>query len=109
MNKLRSHISKDLGHLLENIVCEIPEKYRIVFTLMELSGLNDYETAVSLDIPRRIVKYRLHRAIVLIHDKLRNLYSPESIFEFNLVFCEGMVKQVMERIRKSGDLPIETI
>ena len=97
-NNERFQKSKELGHILEYVVCEIPEKYRIVFALLELNGLTVYETSVSLGISKSTVKLRFQCAKSLIKKKMEDLYLPDTIFEFNLIYCEGMVKRVMEKI-----------
>lgn len=93
-------LNKELGHVIENAIHEIPEDYRMVFTLRELNGLSVHETSESLDISESNVKVRLNRAKTMLREKIEKMYSPEEIFEFNLVYCEGMVKRVMDEIRK---------
>lgn len=97
-NKERSRMSKEFSRLLECIVCEIPEKYRIVFALVELNRLSVYETALSLNISESTVIFRLNRAKLLLQKKLKDLYSPDTIFEFDNGHCEKMVKRVMDKI-----------
>jgi RNA polymerase sigma-70 factor (ECF subfamily) len=91
-------VNKELGHVIENAIAEIPEDYRIVFTLRELNGLSVAETASALNITEGNVKVRLNRAKNMLRNQIEKMYSPEEIFEFNLIYCDSMVKRVMTKI-----------
>ncbi len=97
-NNEKIAVNKELGHVLENAIHEIPENYRIVFTLRELSGLSVSETAEALDISESNVKVRLNRAKGMLQTEIKKLYSPQEIFEFNLIYCDGLVNRVMAKI-----------
>ncbi len=92
--------NKELGRVLENAIHEIPEDYRIVFSLRELNGLSVAETAEALDITESNVKVRLNRAKTMLQKEIKKMYSPEEIFEFNLIYCDGMVDRVMAKIHE---------
>lgn len=100
-NNEKITVNKELGHVLENAIHEIPEDYRIVFTLRELNGLSVAETAATLDITESNVKVRLNRAKSMLQKEIKKMYSPEEIFEFNLIYCDAMVDKVMRRINDS--------
>jgi RNA polymerase sigma-70 factor (ECF subfamily) len=91
-------MNKELGHVLENAIHNIPEDYRIVFSLRELNGLNVAETAEVLDISESNVKVRLNRAKKMLRNEIMQMYSPQEIFEFNLIYCDVMVNRVMAKI-----------
>ena len=91
-------INKELGRIMENALLQIPEDYRMVFTLRELNGLNVAETASALGITEINVKVRLNRAKSMLRSIIKNMYSPNEIFEFNLIYCDRMVKNVMLHI-----------
>jgi RNA polymerase sigma factor (sigma-70 family) len=91
-------LNKEINHLIEQALMEIPEDYRIVFTLRELNGLNVAETAETLNISESNVKVRLNRAKHMLRDGIQKLYTAEEIFEFNLVHCDNIVNRVMSRI-----------
>jgi RNA polymerase sigma-70 factor (ECF subfamily) len=93
-----SFLNKELGHILEIALMQIPEDYRLVFSLRELSGLTTLETAETLNITESNVKVRLNRAKRLLRNEIEKKYSPSEIFEFNQVYCNRMVKNVMEKI-----------
>jgi RNA polymerase sigma factor (sigma-70 family) len=96
----RSVINKELGHVLENALQQIPADYRMVFSLRELSGMNTAETAEALEISESNVKVRLNRAKEMLRTRIEKMYSPEDIFEFNLVYCDSMVERVMQKIHE---------
>ena len=100
MNSEKITVNKELGRVLENAIHEIPEDYRLVFTLRELNGLSVAETAESLEISENNVKVRLNRAKTMLRSEIEKMYSPQEIFEFNLVYCDGIVKKVMEKINE---------
>jgi RNA polymerase sigma-70 factor (ECF subfamily) len=91
-------INKELGHVLENALSKIPDDYRMVFTLRELNGLSTIETTEALNITETNVKVRFNRAKKLLRSEIEKMYSPDDIFEFNLVYCNAMVAAVMQKI-----------
>lgn len=91
-------MNKELGHVLENAIHAIPEDYRIVFTLRELNGLSVAETSEALRITESNVKVRLNRAKTMLQKEIKKMYSPQEIFEFNLIYCDVMVDRVMAKI-----------
>jgi len=102
-NNEKITVNKELGRVLENAIHEIPEDYRIVFSLRELNGLSVAETAEALDISQGNVKVRLNRAKAMLQREIKKMYSPEEIFEFNLIYCDGMVDRVMAKINELKD------
>ena len=95
----RSVINKELGHILEQVISQLPNDYSTVFTLRELTGLSVSETAEVLGISEANVKVRLNRARTMLKKQLAAFYSTEDIFEFNLIYCDKIVDQVMSRIQ----------
>ncbi len=91
-------INKELGSVIENALLQIPEDYRMVFTLRELNSLSVAETASALDITETNVKVRLNRAKTMLRSAIENMYLPNEIFEFNLIYCDKMVNNVMAYI-----------
>lgn len=91
-------VNKELARVLENALNHIPEDYRIVFTLRELNGMSVAETTTALGISESNVKVRLNRARKMLRTEIAKMYSPEDIFEFNLIYCDLMVDRVMNVI-----------
>ena len=93
-------IDRELNHMIGEAIIQIPLNYRLVFSLRELNGMSTTETAESLDISEANVKIRLNRARHMLKEKLETMYSPEDIFEFNLIYCDKVVSKVMDEIGK---------
>lgn len=91
-------VNKELGKILEKAILELPEKYKIVFTLRELNSLSILETSSALGISPANVKIRLNRAKNLLRNEIGKIYSQQDIFELNLIYCDEMVQRVMSEI-----------
>ncbi len=55
-------MNRELRFVIENALKQLPENYRLVFSLRELNGLKVKETAEMLDISEANVKFRFNRA-----------------------------------------------
>jgi RNA polymerase sigma factor (sigma-70 family) len=97
----RNVLNRELNHVLENSLEKIPVEYRMVFSLREVNGLNQAETAEALSISEANVKVRFHRAKSMLRKEIEKVYTAEDLFEFNLVYCDTMVKRVMDHIYAS--------
>ena len=89
---------KEMAKLLECSLEKLPIAYKTVFVLREMEGFSVAETASMLDISSINVKVRLNRAKTMLHKELEKLYSTSDLFEFNLVYCDEVVKNVFEKI-----------
>jgi RNA polymerase sigma factor (sigma-70 family) len=92
-------LNRELNFVIENALQAVPEDYRMVFSLREINGLNVKETAEVLDISEANVKVRLNRAKTMLEKEIRKAYKAEEIFEFNLIYCDGMVNKIMNKIK----------
>ena len=92
-------INKELGLVVEEAMQHIPLDYRMVFTLREINGLSVDETAEVLQISHSNVKVRLNRAKAMLRKEIETSYTPEDIFEFNLIYCDALVENVMSKLR----------
>ncbi|MCM8569819.1 sigma-70 family RNA polymerase sigma factor [Gramella jeungdoensis] len=97
-NTSKTVMNNELRHILENAILQIPENYRMVFTLRELNAMSTKETAHALDISESNVKVRLKRAKSMLQTEIKKMYSPEEIFEFNLIYCNRIVENVFNRL-----------
>jgi RNA polymerase sigma-70 factor (ECF subfamily) len=95
-------MNKELRHVVEKALLKIPVDYRLVFSLRELNDMNTSETAEALNISEANVKVRLNRAKLMLRETIENMYERKDIFEFNLIYCDGIVNKVMKII---NDLP----
>ena len=97
----RSVLNNELSNIIGDALTSIPLEYRMVFSLRELNGMSTFETAEALDISETNVKVRLNRAKHMLREKVEKMYTPEDIFEFNLIYCDRIVEGVMKVIGKS--------
>lgn len=95
----RSVLNNELSTIVGNALIAIPFEYRMVFSLRELNGMSTAETAEVLDISETNVKVRLNRAKHMLREKLEKMYTPEDIFEFNLIYCNRITDEVMKAIK----------
>jgi len=96
----RSVLNNELSNVIVGALISIPLEYRMVFSLRELNGMSTAETAEALDISETNVKVRLNRAKQMLREKVEEMYTPEDIFEFNLIYCDKIVNGVMKAINK---------
>jgi len=96
----RSVLNNELSNIVGNALISIPIEYRMVFSLRELNGMSTAETAEVLDISETNVKVRLNRAKHMLREKVEKMYTPEDIFEFNLIYCDKITDGVMKAINK---------
>lgn len=94
----RQMLSRELGSLIEEALLQLPLEYRVVFTLREMNGLSGAETAAALDISEANAKMRLSRAKAMLRRQLEKMYTPEEVFEFNLIYCDRIVERVLARL-----------
>jgi RNA polymerase sigma-70 factor (ECF subfamily) len=96
----RSVLNNELGNIVGNALLSIPFEYRMAFSLRELNGMNTAETAEVLEISETNVKVRLNRARQMLREKIEKMYTPEDIFEFNLIYCDRIANEVMKAIHE---------
>lgn len=93
-------MTKELNFVIENALIQIPLDYRMVFSLRKIAGLNVAETAQSLSISENNVKVRFNRAKAMLRKQIEKSYTEIDLYEFNLIYCDAMVLNVMNRIKK---------
>jgi RNA polymerase sigma-70 factor (ECF subfamily) len=92
-------VNKELNSVIENALERLPLDHRLVFSLREINGLSVAETADVLNISYSNVKVRLNRAKAILRKEIEKSYSPQDIYEFNLVYCDAIVNTVMSKLR----------
>ncbi|HEX7692189.1 MAG TPA: sigma-70 family RNA polymerase sigma factor [Sediminibacterium sp.] len=92
--------NRELKHIIEEALTRIPVDYRMTFSLREITGLNVSETASLLNISEANVKVRLNRAKAMLRNAIEKTYSAGELFEFNLVYCDAIVENVMKKIHE---------
>ena len=93
-------MNKEIRQIVETALLKLPLDYRMVFSLRELNEMDTAETAELLNISEGNVKARLSRAKVMLRKTVEKMYSGEEIFEFNLIYCDAIVNNVMNAIDK---------
>lgn len=91
-------LNKELSHILEKSLEKIPLNYRMVFILREVEGFSVAETAELLGLTQVNVKVRMNRARTLLQKELESYYSKAQLYDFNLIYCDDVVKNVFEAI-----------
>jgi RNA polymerase sigma factor (sigma-70 family) len=98
-NTERNVLNHELAHVLEHTIEQIPEDYRMVFMLREQLGQSVLETSETLGITETNVKVRLNRAKAMLREKLENYYSISEVYELNLIYCNRVVENILEKIK----------
>lgn len=92
-------MNEELHRILEDAIGQLPAKYRSVYMLREVEGMNVADTASSLGLTEANVKVRLHRAKTLLKDSLWQAHVTErNVFEFGNQHCDALVAAVMSRV-----------
>lgn len=91
----------ELQVVLESLIGQLPESFRLVFVMREVEGLSTAETAACLEINEETVKTRLHRAKRLLRDQLDRRLGPAAaqVYPFHLSRCDRVVAGVMAAIQ----------
>lgn len=98
MNPEKVVMREEAQQLLERAIDELPEKYRVIYVLKEVQGLENADIAECLGITHSNVKVRLHRAKTLMKNVLYNVSSKAQVFEFGNKHCDAVVEYVMKNI-----------
>jgi RNA polymerase sigma-70 factor (ECF subfamily) len=90
----------ELKTVLESLVDDLPDPFRVVFVMREVEGLSTAETAASLSLNEDTVKTRLHRAKRLLREQLDRKLGPAAsdVYPFHLTRCDRVVDGVMKAI-----------
>lgn len=98
MNPEKAIIRQEANQLLEQAIDNLPEKYRVIYVLKEIEGLESAQIESTLGITESNVKVRLHRAKKILKESLYQLTSNGEVFEFGNSRCDAVVNFVMSRI-----------
>jgi RNA polymerase sigma-70 factor (ECF subfamily) len=95
---------REMAHLLERAIDDLPEAFRLVFVLRAVEQLSSAETAACLGIPEETVKTRLFRARALLREDLvrRIEAGARSAFSFDGARCDRIVAAVLGRVGPAG-------
>lgn len=93
---------RELRHVLEASIDELPEEFRVVFVLRAVEQLSVAEVASCLQLPADTVKTRFFRARLRLRQSLSrrlDLASPD-LFDFHLSRCDRVVQAVFAWIER---------
>lgn len=91
-------IHQETRQLLEHAIDQLPEKYKVVYILKEVEGMENDAIASCLELSDSNVKVRLHRAKTILKETLYKISSTADIFEFGNSRCDRIVNYVMNAI-----------
>ena len=91
---------REIQHVVEQAVDELPEAFRIVFITRVIEGMNVEETAEILDIKPETVKTRLHRARAMLRKNVEKKIGPVVMeaFPFAGKRCGRLTDAVLGRL-----------
>jgi RNA polymerase sigma-70 factor, ECF subfamily len=96
----KSMAQREIQHVVEHAIDELPEAFRIVFITRVIEGMNVEETAEILDLKPETVKTRLHRARTMLRDNVERKIGPLMMdaFPFAGKRCERLSAAVLKRL-----------
>jgi RNA polymerase sigma-70 factor, ECF subfamily len=96
----KSMAQREIQHVVEHAIDELPEAFRIVFITRVIEGMNVEETAEILGLKPETVKTRLHRARNMLRDNVERKIGPVAMeaFPFAGKRCERLTEAVLKRL-----------
>jgi RNA polymerase sigma-70 factor (ECF subfamily) len=96
----KSMAQREIQHVVEQAIDELPEAFRIVFITRVIEGMNVEETAEILDLKPETVKTRLHRARTMLRTSVEKKIGPVVMeaFPFAGKRCERLTNAVLARL-----------
>jgi len=100
----KSMAQREIQHVVEHAIDELPEAFRIVFITRVIEGMNLEETAEILGLKPETVKTRLHRARTMLRDNVEKKIGPVVMeaFPFAGKRCERLTDAVLKRLGVSA-------
>jgi RNA polymerase sigma-70 factor (ECF subfamily) len=96
----KSMAQREIQHVVERAIDELPEAFRLVFITRVIEGMNVEETAEILGLKPETVKTRLHRARAMLRDNVEKKIGPVVMeaFPFAGKRCERLTETVLKRL-----------
>ena len=96
----KSMAQREIQHVVEHAIDELPEAFRLVFITRVIEGMNVEETAEILKTKPETVKTRLHRARAMLRDNVEKKIGPlvMEAFPFAGRRCERLTDAVLRRL-----------
>jgi len=100
----KSMAQREIQHVVEHAIDDLPEAFRIVFITRVIEGMNVEETAEILGLKPETVKTRLHRARTMLRDNVERKIGPVVMeaFPFAGKRCERLTDAVLKRLGVSA-------
>ena len=100
----KSMAQREIQHVVEHAIDELPEAFRIVFITRMIEGMNVEETAEILGLKPETVKTRLHRARAMLRNNVEKKIGPVVMeaFPFAGKRCERLTEAVLKRLGLSA-------
>ena len=100
----RTMAQREIQHVVEGAIDELPEPFRMVFITRVVEGMNVEETADILGLKPETVKTRLHRARTMLRDNVERKIGPVVMdaFPFAGKRCERLTEAVLKRLGYSN-------
>jgi RNA polymerase sigma-70 factor (ECF subfamily) len=100
----KSMAQREIQHVVEHAIDELPEPFRLVFITRVIEGMNVEETAEILGLKPETVKTRLHRARNLLRENVEKKIGPVVMeaFPFAGRRCERLTDAVLKRLGYAG-------
>jgi RNA polymerase sigma-70 factor (ECF subfamily) len=100
----KSMAQREIQHVVEHAIDELPEAFRLVFITRVIEGMNVEETAEILGVRPETVKTRLHRARTMLRDIVERKIGPVVMeaFPFAGKRCERLTDAVLKRLGFAG-------
>ena len=96
----KSMAQREIQHVVEHAIDDLPEAFRIVFITRVIEGMNVEETAEILGLKPETVKTRLHRARTMLRNNVEKKIGPVVMqaFPFAGERCERLTDAVLRRL-----------
>ncbi|HLZ66611.1 MAG TPA: RNA polymerase sigma factor [Aliidongia sp.] len=96
----KSMAQREIQHVIEHAIDELPEAFRIVFITRVIEGMNVEETAAILGLKPETVKTRLHRARTMLRGNVEKKIGPivMEAFPFAGRRCDRLTDAVLKRL-----------
>ncbi len=99
LNPEKDYMDKERKEMLEKAIQQLPEKYKTVYMLKEVEGMNIEETSAALAISKVNVKVRLHRAKSMLKNLIKDGTGLSTLFTFGNARCDKLTESVMNYIK----------
>lgn len=100
MNRKRTAQNLRSENKFEETTFRLPDDCKMVYSLSEILDFSIPEISKLLNISESEVETQCEKANQLIDENEKTEFSLTELFEFNLIYCDGMVERVMKEIEK---------